>query len=255
MELTVLGSGSRGNASLLKYDETLVLLDSGFSLKGISSRINEAGYSPENIDAIITTHYHSDHINSATMLGRKYDIPNFCSKSAKSRLFKRARGGYNKINEFKLEFSIKQLKFTAVPVPHDAEGTVAFYISANSHSMTFATDLGKVPQELEYYLKKSRVWVLESNHDPEMLMNGPYPEDLKVRVASDYGHLSNPQAIDSIKNLSNGDTHAIVFAHLSKENNSPKIVKKLINEQLKVKNPNTQYIIASQDSILPKIKW
>ena len=254
MELSVLGSGSRGNAAILHHDETKILLDSGFSLKEISDRIEAAGYSPNEIDAIVTTHHHSDHINSATMLGRKYDIPVYCSKSAKSYLFKRARGGYNNINVFNGKFSIKQLELTAIPVPHDAEGTVAFYINANGYSMTLATDLGTVPEELTTYLKKSQVWVLESNHDPEMLKYGPYPEDLKTRVASDYGHLSNFQALKTIKNYSNSDTEAIVFAHLSAENNSPGIVNQLIEEQLQNTN-STKYLIASQGSILSKIQW
>jgi len=254
MELIVLGSGSRGNASILKYDETTILLDAGFTLREITGRIAAAGYTADEIDAIVTTHYHSDHINSATMLGRKYDIPVYCSQSARPYLFKRARGGFNNIRVFEHQFQIKQMSVTAIPVPHDATGTVAFFISANSRMMTLATDLGSVPEELIPYLQKSQVWVLESNHDPDMLWSGPYPEDLKVRVASDYGHLSNTQSFASVEKNRLDDTEAIVFAHLSQENNSYEIVNRLIANQLKQKQ-GTKYYIASQDHILTKISW
>ncbi len=254
MNVTVLGSGSRGNAVLVNYDETTVLIDSGFSLKETIKRIENSGFLPEKLDAVVVTHYHSDHIYSAMMVSRRFNIPVWCTADAFPYLKKKAKGA-ERIEIFDNSFVIKQLNFMPVQVPHDAAGTVAYYINSNGKALTVATDLGAVPSALLPYLHKSQVWILESNHDCLMLENGPYSLELKRRVASKWGHLSNRQAVEIVTGNSTNDTQTIVFAHLSQKNNSREVVSEMINRHLIKQKEKINFHIAFQDRCLPVIKW
>lgn len=253
LSITVLGSGSSGNGSVIRSDETTILVDSGFSMKEIVHRMQLQGISPNSIDAIVISHYHSDHIRSAAMLTKRYNIPIYCTEETFPYLAKKTRL-YSNLHIFREPFTIKQITIFPVPVDHDAHGTVAFHIQSNGKGLTVATDLGHVNHELVPYLQKSHLWLLESNHDSYMLKNGPYPLDLKIRIASKFGHLSNDQAIDAILNYVSPENKTIILGHLSKENNSPSLLLEQLHEKVGSYLRDRQLFIASQEGPLPTIE-
>ncbi len=248
----VLGSGSRGNGTILSFDETKILVDSGFSMKEILKRMEMHGIHPSELDAIVLTHYHSDHIHSAHMLSNRFHLPVYCTEETYPRIVKKSKRPLD-IHIFNREFEIKQLKLMPIPVDHDAEGTVAFHIKANSKGITIATDLGHVTDELGPFFRESQVWLLESNHDPYLLRVGPYPMDLKYRIASKFGHLSNQQALETILKFAHEDLQTLILGHLSQENNSPSIVMDRVETDAGHILQNKKLFIATQDVPLPPI--
>lgn len=251
-EIQVLGSGSRGNATIMRYDETTVLVDSGFTMKEITRRMQLTGWDPEQIDAIVLTHYHSDHIHSAHMLSNKYGIPIYCTEETYPVIIRKSKRKLA-VSPFNEAFSIKQLMFNPIPLDHDARGTVGFHISQDGTSLVVATDLGVMNNQLSEPLKKSKLWLLESNHDSYLLKEGPYPLDLKFRISSNFGHLSNDQAMDIVETHLTSITETIIFGHLSQENNSPSLVKEALYRRISESKMDQNVFIATQEVPLPKI--
>lgn len=223
MKFFTIASGSSGNAYYLGIGGRNFLVDAGVSGKRIEHALWK--YEIRDIDGIFVTHEHRDHITGAGVVARKMKTKIFAAPLT-WRYFLRHKI-LGPLDEWQAEtilpdapLDLGGAEVTAFDIPHDATQPVGFVFKENGYKAVFATDLGHAPDTLKARLKGAKILLLESNHDPEMLQNGRYHRDLKIRVASDRGHLSNSQAGRLIAEVAERGTH-VVLAHLSEENNTP----------------------------------
>jgi phosphoribosyl 1,2-cyclic phosphodiesterase len=224
LAVCVLASGSRGNAIYISDGMTGILLDAGLSASEIKRRLKSKGLSPRDLDAILLSHEHSDHIQSVGVLSRQLKLPIYLSRKIK----KRAPLG-NSVHELRtfecgLPFQINAMTVHPFRISHDAADPVGFTIGQNGRRIGIATDLGSVTPQLIAQLKDCHLLILEANHDQQMLINGPYPWPLKKRIQSRRGHLSNQQSKHLLQELHHRDLQHVILAHLSETNNNPQKV-------------------------------
>ncbi len=217
-----LASGSRGNSIFISSPDTALLIDAGLSGKEVQRRLDLVGEDPEKLSAIIITHEHSDHIRGAGILSRRFKIPVYITPNTYA-----ACQGLGKIDLLRFfecgsPFEIGTIGVNPFSVSHDARDPVGLTLTFQEKKIGIATDLGIVTNLVREHLKNSTALYLESNHDPEMLTNGPYPWHLKQRIKSRMGHLSNVDTRNLVSELLHQDLKHIILAHLSDENNHPK---------------------------------
>lgn len=228
-----LGSGSRGNATYISDGKTSVLIDAGFSAKELERRMVSKGIAPESLNAIVISHEHADHINGVSLLSRKYNIP-VCVSSETYKAASPKIGSVFEIRQFVPGscFAIDDLTIHPFSISHDAKDPCGFTIRRNGTKIGIATDLGIATNVVREHLKGCRVLILEANHDPEMLMNGPYPWFLKQRVRGRTGHLSNHDTAKLLKEiLHDGLTH-VVLGHISQKNNTVEKALGIVGEAI-----------------------
>jgi len=231
MRICSLASGSRGNSLFVESDHSRILVDAGLSALQIKTRLKSIDVDPHTIKAIILTHAHRDHVSGADVFSHQFEIPIYGHPDTLDTLtymFKRNQ----KIIPWTGEFVVEDLIISPFRVSHDAFPTVGYRISEREKTMAVCTDLGVITPEVEKNLKLAQFLVIESNHDPDMLMNGPYPWELKERIASRVGHLSNHDTGEFLKRVMNGRMKKILLAHLSEENNLPHLAKNTIIEYI-----------------------
>ena len=222
MRFSVLASGSGGNACYVETAQSKIMIDAGLSCREIIRRLHLIDVKPGGLDALIVTHEHSDHIRGAGPLARRFDIPVYINnltlkKSQKilgniSKPVPYSPGQTITVNDFLIE------TFTKC---HDAVDPIGVIISSDGVRLGLITDLGRSTRLVEDRLKGCQALIIEFNHDPEMLEDGPYPLDLKRRIKGAEGHLSNQQAGELLKTLFHQDLKLVVLAHLSEINNMP----------------------------------
>jgi len=221
MKLCLLASGSKGNSVYLETGGTRILVDAGCSGREICKRLDSIGVDPSTLDAILLTHEHTDHLAGVGALSRKLRIPAIIS----SRTFETSRSKFAKTELVEFEsgsrFTFRDLMIDPFPITHDACDPVGFVVESSEGRAGFATDLGIATRLVRDKLKGCRALVLESNHDEEMLMNGPYPWHLKQRIRSRHGHLSNNESVDLLQDVLHDGLEALFLAHLSEVNNHP----------------------------------
>ncbi len=217
-----LASGSKGNSLFVSCDNTSILIDAGLSGIEIQRRLNAVELEPESLDAIIITHEHSDHVKGAGILHRRYNIPVYITKKTWQACSNLGEIEDLQFFECGKSFKINQIVINPFSISHDAMDPVGLTLEYENYKLGVATDLGIATNLVKDYLKNSNILYLESNHDPEMLINGSYPWHLKQRIKSRTGHLSNIDAKDLIKELKIDNLEHIILAHLSEENNCPK---------------------------------
>jgi phosphoribosyl 1,2-cyclic phosphodiesterase len=224
MKFCVLGSGSKGNATYLESGETRILIDAGMSGIELQRRLATIGVELLEIDAILVTHEHNDHVHGVGVLSRRAKIPVYANPATFSAA-SRTVGKLSSSNEFETgaSFQIRNLEIHPFSISHDAQDPVGFRISDGRVSFGYCTDTGKVSQLIRHRLASCKGLVLESNHDIEMLQNGTYPPYLKQRIRSSQGHLDNEEASLFLKELLHEKLEHVVLAHLSEENNDPEI--------------------------------
>lgn len=224
MRFCVLGSGSKGNATYVESGETRILIDAGMSGIELQRRLATIDVELAEINAILVTHEHNDHIHGVGVLSRRAGIAVYANPAT----FSAASGTIRKLhsyNEFDtgVTFQIRNLEIHPFAISHDAQDPVGFRISNGRTSLGYCTDTGKVSQLIRHRLTACQALVLESNHDIEMLQNGSYPPYLKQRIRSSQGHLDNLEASLFLKDLLHEKLEHVVLAHLSEENNDPDI--------------------------------
>lgn len=221
IRFALLGSGSEGNALVVQVDSTTVLMDCGFSVSETVTRLARLGLQAEQLDGILVTHEHSDHIAGVARLARKFDIPVWMTHGT-LRFQHAAFAGMTvtEINPHSL-FAVGDVEVRPILVPHDAGEPVQYVFGDGAHRLGVLTDTGHATPHIESVLSGCHALVLECNHDEEMLRNGRYPASLKQRVGGRFGHLSNAQAAVLLSHLDNGNLQHIVAAHLSQQNNLP----------------------------------
>jgi len=214
-----LGSGSKGNATLVGAGDTLVMIDCGFSLRETIRRLACRGVEPQQVDAILVTHEHSDHSSGVAALSRKYQIPVYLTHGTSST--GRCDNSFE-LRCFNCEdsFEIGGLRVKAVTVPHDAVEPCQFRLTWQGRTLGVLTDLGSITPHVVDNYRACHGLLLEFNHDLPMLMAGQYPPQLKRRVGGDWGHLNNEQAADFLQQIDVAELAHLVVAHVSENNNS-----------------------------------
>lgn len=220
MRFSSLGSGSKGNATLVQVAETCVMIDCGFSLKETEARLSRYGMDAAQLDAILITHEHGDHVRGAGPLARKYDIPLWTTRGTYSKaiLGKLPSLHYLDVHQC---FEVKDLEVQPYPVPHDAREPCQFVFTDGQQRLGMLTDAGMITPHIEAQLDGCDALLLECNHDLTMLQQGPYPYSLKRRVGGRLGHLSNEQTAALLGVLDHSRLKHLVIAHLSEQNNTP----------------------------------
>jgi phosphoribosyl 1,2-cyclic phosphodiesterase len=217
-----LGSGSKGNALLVHAGSTRILIDCGLGIRALCERLGRAGVVPEQIDAVLVTHEHSDHVAGLAALVRRTGCPVFASAGSLAQLRRRnpaiASGPPVRAGE---AFAIGELTISPYAVPHDAAEPLQFVLSDGAHRLGMLTDAGHVTAAMEAALAGCDGLVLEFNHDRQMLADGPYPAFLKRRIAGELGHLDNDTAAALLGRLRHAGLQQVLGAHLSEQNNQP----------------------------------
>ena len=222
MRFALLGSGSRGNATLIESGSTRLLVDCGFSVKETERRLGRLGLEAGSLSAILVTHEHNDHITGVGALARKYRLPVWLTPGTHSR----GKTGEVPVQHFlncHADFAIGDIGIHPFPVPHDAREPCQFVFNDGSRRLGLLTDTGRSTPHIEEQLGSCDALILECNHDAQMLMDGPYPPSLKQRVGGGLGHLSNAQAAALLAGIEAGALQHIVAAHLSEQNNRPEL--------------------------------
>jgi len=250
----VLASGSAGNAAFLSTSKTRVLIDAGLSVKELTRRLAEIGEKPEDLDAVLITHEHSDHVSGLPVLVRararkKKPIPVYLSRLTAPMLEWDGMEAPPPVEQFQSgsDWTVGDVKVQSFGIPHDAEDPVGFCLEAEGVKVALATDLGYVPDSIRYHLRGVHFLLMESNHSLEMLKVGPYPWSVKQRVMSRKGHLSNDSACGFIENdLDTCSIQALILGHLSEQNNHPVIVRQGAEESLQRRGISPRLVIAEQ---------
>jgi phosphoribosyl 1,2-cyclic phosphodiesterase len=263
MRMTVLASGSKGNSTLVSSSRTRILVDAGLSCRELLKRLQMAEEDPSRIDALLITHEHQDHVQGVAVLARKLGVPVYFT-SATHRAWMRWMRPQKRLTyaewlaqrqqaaEVEVEeeecaptkdapdpcrlpgvkyftagngFSIGDIAVTPFTIPHDAADPVGFVFEADGVRIAIATDLGYMPPNVKMAIRNCDVLMLESNHDLEMLRDGPYPWSVKQRVMSRVGHLSNEAAADFLEKNYDGNATYVILAHLSECNNLPELAR------------------------------
>lgn len=219
MRFASLGSGSRGNATVVQCGSTCVLVDCGFSRRETGRRLQRLGLDAQGLDAILVTHEHSDHASGVGSLAASLQIPVYLTPGTHLAL---DLSGVSCVEHFNCHqaFRIRDLEICPFPVPHDARENSQFRFSDGDRSFAILTDTGHLTNHVVAMLSSCEALLVEANHDPDMLAAGPYPPALKDRVAGGYGHLSNTQTTDLLTRIDPSRLHQVVAAHVSDKNNT-----------------------------------
>ena len=234
MRAIIFGSGSKGNSTLLIDNDKKILIDVGFSYPKMLAELTTFDVKPGDIDGILITHTHKDHIAGLTSFVKKNKTRVYTNEKMYKELSKLVPEDLIITNDD--IFQIGPIHIETIHTSHDAPGSVGFIISDSNSSLVYVTDTGYINKSYLEKMHNKNVYIFESNHDINMLMTGPYPFILKQRVLSDKGHLSNETAGNYLKEIIGNDTKKVILAHLSEINNTKDIaldtVKNIINKDI-----------------------
>ncbi|NOU00153.1 MAG: MBL fold metallo-hydrolase [Gallionella sp.] len=224
MRFASLGSGSEGNALLVAMGKTQVLMDCGFGLQDTITRLARLKVEPDQLNGIVVTHEHGDHIGGVAKLARKFNLPVWLTHGT-LRSTPKAFANIEYVHEIDPHqvFAIGDLQITPYLVPHDAAEPVQFVFSDGARRLGVLTDAGGSTPHIEQTLSGCHALVLECNHDSDMLMRGEYSASLKQRVGGRFGHLSNHASAELLAKLDVSALQHLVTAHLSRKNNTPEL--------------------------------
>lgn len=231
MVVTTLASGSSGNCILVSHGSTHLLVDAGISCRRIKNALAALGLTPGGLTAILITHEHSDHISGLATLFKQYHLDVWCSAGTGRQLAYRIAFLEEVLHTFAPgdSFSLGGLTVASFATSHDAADSVGYAFTDGARKAAIVTDLGVVTPVVEEGVRGADLLVAEANHDPGMLMDGPYPPYLKQRILGARGHLSNA-ACAELARCSGART--VVLAHLSAENNDPALALATVRTQL-----------------------
>lgn len=218
-------SGSKGNSALIATKSTQILIDAGVSARALEASLNSLGTSLANISDIFITHDHSDHTRGLETICKKYDVRVHMTKGSAEVILPGALSHEmhekTEIHELTYSYTAGDINVSSFKTPHDSRASVGYIIKAGGHTIGYATDIGHVTDTIRENLSLADSLIIESNHDVSMLKDGPYPEFLKARILSRYGHLSNEDCASLCAELCEGKAKRILLAHLSEQNNIP----------------------------------
>lgn len=256
--LCTLASGSTGNCTYIEAGNQRFLVDVGISGKKVISALEEIGVKPEDINGILITHEHIDHIKGVGILSRKLDIPIFATYKTWDKMI--ADNMIGKIadkNVIKIDketyWSQEELQILAYSIYHDAVDPVGYIFEYRNKKISVATDLGKVDDNIRKHLSGSNGLLLEFNHDVRMLEAGGYPYYLKKRILGDEGHLNNEDAAKALVSIYHPDLKWVVLGHLSKDNNIPDLAyltaKTALEDSNIIVGQDIEVVVAGRESV------
>jgi phosphoribosyl 1,2-cyclic phosphodiesterase len=228
MRFSVLASGSTGNSILVQTDEVTVMIDAGLSGKQVENQLKQVGVDPKELDALLVTHEHSDHIKGVGVLARRYKLPVYTNEKTWAELERLVGDIPADLKCLFDEGDVKHfgdLEIESFGISHDAAHPMGFCFHQGEKKLSLATDLGYVSQKIKEKITGSQALIFESNHDVEMLRMGPYPWNIKRRILSDVGHLSNDDAGLALADILQGSGEKVYLAHLSKDNNMTELAR------------------------------
>ncbi|RZB30458.1 MAG: hypothetical protein SRB1_02738 [Desulfobacteraceae bacterium Eth-SRB1] len=246
LSVCVLASGSKGNAIYISDGLTSILVDAGLSGIEIERRLKSKGLCPEDLDAILVSHEHNDHIQGVGILSRRFGLPVYINRKTIEASSSYIGNIQNIVNfDTGSPFAINNLKIHPFSISHDAEDPAGFTICLNNTKIGIATDLGIATAMVKEHLKDCTLLILEANHDPDMLQNGPYPWPLKQRIRDRTGHLSNEDSKNLLHEVQHDRLKHVILAHMSETNNTPEKALNVVGRA--ITHSRTRITVASQD--------
>ncbi|MDY3118241.1 MAG: MBL fold metallo-hydrolase [Peptoniphilus sp.] len=224
MKFCAIASGSSGNCQYIETNEKKILIDAGLSGKAIEENLRAVGVDPSGLDAIFVTHEHNDHVKGVGILARRYGLEVFANEAtwrAMEKTIKRIDDHKRHVFRTAEAFRYGDMEVVPMALFHDAQEATGYVIHAGEKKLSVLTDTGWVNTSMLEKMRGSDLYYIESNHDVDMLQNGPYPRILKDRIASTRGHLSNEHCGELLTGLLEKRGEHVVLAHLSQENNRP----------------------------------
>ena len=239
MKISVLSSGSKGNCTYIEAGIHKILIDIGTSSLYVEKSLSLLGINPSDIDIVLITHSHIDHVKGLKVFNKKYKPLIYIT----DKILKEANLqelDYNRINDLK---DIQDTKINEINLSHDVEDIKGYIIEDNNSSLVYITDTGYINESYYDMLVNKNIYVFESNHDIEKLMNNPnYPHYTKIRILGDKGHLSNKDSAYYLSKFIGNNTKQVVLAHISEQNNTEELALNTLKETLEKKNINFQFI-------------
>jgi len=255
----MLGSGSAGNSALVATEHCKILIDGGLSARQLMLRLAQCGVTPGQLDGVLLTHEHGDHVCGLEVLCRKFHVPIYCNALTAEAI--RYDGLFEQHRNWRIfrtgaEFSICDVTVQPFPVPHDAVDPLGFAFHAGSGGLGFITDLGYPTKMLIERLREVQTLVIETNHDEKLLQNDPHrPWPVKQRIQSRHGHLSNTSAANVIGELLSGKIERVVLGHLSRDCNTPELALGAVRASLaKCGKIDLELYCAMQSEISPRFR-
>jgi len=247
VRISILASSSAGNATFVRSRNTRILIDAGLSRKATLERLRSIGEDPGALDAILLTHEHSDHISGLGVLLRNFrdrKVPVYATPLTAAAI--EWDDCEPDLREFQAgsRFTIGDITVQSFTIPHDAADPVGFRFEIGTCKLGLVTDLGYIPESVKYHLRDVDFLLLEANHDIEMLKVGPYPWQVKQRVMSRKGHLSNDRVAEFIARDLAATIRTLVLGHLSEHNNHPEIVRLAAAEALEQRGLSARLVVA-----------
>ena len=255
MKVSILGSGSSGNSIFVEVNNVKILIDAGFSGKKIKEKLEVIGEDISDIQALLITHEHGDHILGAGIISRKYNLPIYITgKSYDVCQHKLGKIDPSNLNFIEGQFYLGDVLITPFDVMHDAERTIGFSVEYMGKKLTLATDIGHITNIVREQFKGSQIVIIESNYDYNMLMNCDYPWDLKSRVKGRNGHLCNEDTAKFLTELYHEDLEKVYLAHVSNDSNCYDLAYNTVEFELIKNDIDIDLEIARQNTVTPIYK-
>lgn len=243
MRVSVLSSGSQGNTTYIESDEAKILIDIGNTCKYVKEKLEDIGVLPSQIDAILITHTHIDHIKGLKTFYKKYHIPIYMTEKMHADI-----DYVDSYEEISNEFDIKDMHITSIKTSHDAPDSRGYIVSNKGKSVVYITDTGYINKKYFDVLKNRDLYIMEANHDVQMLTNCSYPFQVRQRILSDKGHLSNYDSSKYLSMFIGNNTKYVVLAHLSLENNTEELAYETLTDRLKADNKHVDSIVIAKQN-------
>lgn len=258
----MLGSGSAGNSALVATDHCKILVDGGLTARQIALRLEQCGVMPDQLDGVLLTHEHGDHVCGLEVLCRKLDLPIYANaQTAEAVRCDPSHAGLDRYRNWRIfrtgaEFKICDITVQTFPVPHDAVDPVGFAFYAGSSGLGFITDLGYATKMIIERLRHVHTLVIETNHDEKLLQNDTHrPWPVKQRIQSRHGHLSNNAAASVIEELLAGKIDRVVLGHLSRDCNTPALALETVRNSLRNAGKiDIELFCATQSEVSPRFR-
>ncbi len=247
IKVTVMSSGSKGNLTYIEIGSTKIIIDMGTSAKYTTDRLKEIGVNPNDINAILITHTHKDHVGGLLNYLKKHNTKVYLTKKMHQELTYIENYSY-----LEKETIIGNANIKIIKTSHDVSDSVGYIITNNNRKIVYITDTGYINQKYDTILSNADIYIMESNHDIEMLQNSSYPFILRQRILSDKGHLSNIDASRYLTKYIGDKTKYIFLAHLSEENNTETLALETLKNKLKEENITFNNIIVAKQNIKTK---
>ncbi len=252
MKISILGSGSSGNSTFVEVNNTKILIDAGFSGKKLKEKLEVIGEDIRDIDALLITHEHGDHILGAGIISRKYNIPIYITRESydvcQKKIGKIAPTNLNYVED---NFYLEEVLIKPFDVMHDAVRTIGFSIEHDNKKLSLATDIGYITNIVREHFKGANIAVIECNYDYSKLMTCSYPWDLKSRVKSRSGHLCNEEAAKFLTELYHENLEKVYLVHVSNDSNCYDLAYQTVKNRLEVNNLNVDLEIVRQNTVTP----